>query len=100
MASLQFTVWASASAVAEGPVLNENVITIGGTSAASAGVVDPGGGNRARYVRVVADAICWVTWGGSPTALNDGTEGRMLGSENPEFFWIPADEKIAVIQRS
>jgi len=99
MATLQFTVWDTASSVANGPVKNEGTITIGGTSAAGA-VIDATGGNKGRRVRVFADTACWVTWGENPTAVNDGSEGRAMGAENPEYFDIPANLKIAVIQRT
>ncbi len=98
--ALQFTVWGTAAEVANGPVLNEGVIAIGGASVASAAVIDPTGDNRGRRVRLFAEAACYVTWGEDPTALNDGTGGRMLGAENPEYFDVPADFKIAVIQRT
>ena len=100
MATLQFTVWKGAGAVAQGPVVNEDIITISSTSAQSSGVVDPAGGNKTRFVRIMADGDCWVTWGADPTALDDGTEGRMMGAENPEYWWITADQKIAVIERA
>lgn len=100
MAKIQYTVWGSAAEVANGPVLNENIFTITGTTAQSPTVIDPNGGNRSRRVRVFADAAAWVTWGSDPTALSDGTGGRMIGAENPEYFDIPADEKIAAITRS
>ena len=99
MASLQYTVWRTASEVANGEVMNEGVVTIGVASAQSS-VMHADYGNRGCRVRLMADADCWVTWGEDPTALNDGTEGRMLGAENPEYFAILANEKIAVIQRT
>lgn len=101
MATLQFTSFWSANETGKGPVLNENVVTIAGTSAQS-GVMDPNGGNKPRSVRVAVDAKCWVTWGADPTALNDGTDGRMMGSDvsTVEYFDIPADHKIAVIERT
>ena len=98
MASLQYTVWRTASEVALGDVLNEGVITID-VSSAQSGVMKDTMENRNCRVRLMADADCWVTWGEDPTALNDGTGGRMLGAENPEYFDIRADYKIAVIQR-
>ena len=98
MADIQFTVWASAGEVAQGPVLNEGVVTIGAGSLQS-GAMDPTAGNRGRRVRLMSDADCWVTWGVNPTALDTGLGGRRLGSENPEYFDIPADQLIAVIER-
>ena len=99
MADLFFTVWDTAAEVANGPVKNENKVAIAGSSTASAGVVDGTGGNRSRRVRLWAGAACYVTWGESPTAVNDGTAGRPLGAENPEYFEIRADHKIACIQK-
>ena len=99
MATLFLTVWAGSESVAAGPVLNEQPVSIGGASVQS-GVMDPGGGNRSRTVRVMADTNCFVTWGSNPTAVSDGTEGRPMGAENPEYFFIKADEKIAVIERT
>ncbi len=99
MANLQYTVWDTAAEVANGPVKNENVVAIGGTSAQS-GLVDSSGSNRSRRVRVFAESACFVTWGENPTALANGTDGRMVGAENPEYVEIRADHKIAVIQRT
>ena len=98
MASLQYTVWATAAEVANGPVINENKVTVGGSSTQS-GAIDSGGGNRSRRVRLFTDTACFVTWGANPTVLQDFTEGRALGSENPEYVEIQADHVLAVIQR-
>ncbi len=99
MASLQYTVWASAAEVANGPVLNENLVTIGGSSTQSS-TIDAPGGNKSRRVRLFANAACFVVWGAAPqTALSDFTQGRALGSENPEYVEINADHVLAVIQR-
>lgn len=98
MSTLQYTVWDSASAVANGPVVNEQAISFT-TPSAAGGLIDANGGNKPRYVRVCSNADCWVTWGESPVAKTDGTDGRILGAENPEYFYILANEKIAVIER-
>lgn len=100
MATLFYAVWNTAAEVANGPVLQEGTVTIGGSSEATATVIDPTGSNRGRRVRLFADSNCFVTWGESPTAMNDGSGGRPMGSENPEYFDIQANHKIAVIQRS
>lgn len=100
MADVQYTVWRSAAEVANGPVLNENVVAIGAGSVQSDDVVWPGNGNRGCRVRLAADADCWVTWGKNPTAENDGTGGRRMGAENPEYFDILANEKIATRERT
>ncbi len=100
MASLQYTVWASAAEVANGPILNENVVAITGSST-QGGVIDSGGGLRSRRVRLFADAACFVIWGAATqTALSDFTQGRALGSENPEYVEIQANHVLAVIQRT
>jgi len=98
MPTLQLTVWESAAEVALGDLLLEEVITISGTSAPSASVIP--GTKRNRRVRLFSDTDCFVTWGpGTPVAKTDGTEGRMLAAESPEYFAIPAGEKVAVILR-
>lgn len=99
MSNLYFTVWDTAAEVANGPVKNEGAIAIAGTSAQSSAVVDATGGNRSRRVRLFAEAACFVTWGDNPTAVSDGTDGRAIGAENPEYVEILANQKIAVIQR-
>jgi hypothetical protein len=101
MATLQYTVFFSATETGKGPVLNENVIAIGGASAQSTTVMDPTAtlANQSRCVRITADANCWVIWGASPIALDTGLGGRMIGTGNPEYFDIPANHKLAVIAR-
>jgi hypothetical protein len=97
MATLQFTVWEYASDVANGDPIQEDVVAIGGGSLQSDPIV---GSNRKRQrVRVVCDTNAWVTWGANPTALDDGTAGRMMGQENPEYFEIEAGHRLAVIER-
>lgn len=98
MAKLFIAVFRASESVAAGPVLNEEAVDIGGVSTQS-GVMDSGGTNRSCTVRVMADTNCFVTWGADPTAVIDGSEGRPMGAENPEYFFIKSDEKIAVIQR-
>lgn len=98
MATLQYTVFHNAGATAQGPVLNEGVIAIAGTSTASSDTVD-GVTNEARRVRLFADTACFVTWGANPTALNDGSDGRMMAAESWEYVEIQANHKIAVIER-
>ena len=98
MADLFYRVWRTAAEVANGPVLNENKVAIGGGSAQS-GLINTGFGNESRRVRLFADTACFVTWGENPTVLSDGTEGMPVGAENPEYVEIRADHKIAVIQR-
>ena len=50
-------------------------------------------------VRIFSDADCFVTWGDDPTALVDGTEGRPIGANNPEYFAIQNGQRLAVINR-
>ena len=97
MATMQFTVWISAAEVAIGAVLQEGAVTISGTAAPSA--VITGEGRVKRRVRVMCDAKAWVHWGAGVTALDDGTAGRMMGAENPEYFDMEAGHIISVIER-
>jgi hypothetical protein len=99
---LQYTTFFSATETGKGPVLNENVITIGATTTTSPTTVDPTASpaNQSRCVRIAADANCWVTWAASPTALDTGLGGRMIGAGNPEYFDLPANFKIACITRA
>ena len=96
MASLHITAWEGAAEVALGDIVLEEVVTITGTSALSS--VIPGT-RKNRRVRLFSDVKCFVTWGVTPFALTDGTDGRMLGAENGEYFSIAAGAKIAVIER-
>jgi hypothetical protein len=98
MASLQFTVFDAAGSTGAGPVLQEGVIAIGATSAQGSEITP--GAVYTRIVRVTADADCWVTWGTSPTALNDGSEGRMFHASQVEYFQVAAGERFAVIERA
>lgn len=97
MPSLQITVWESAAEVATGELLFEEVVTISGTSNPSATTVP--GTRKNRRVRLFADTDCFVTWGVTPVAKIDGTDGRMMAAESPEYFSIAAGEKVAVIAR-
>ena len=98
MATLFYAVYEAAEQTALGIPLDENVVAIGGASVVSA--IMPGSGRQRQTVRLFADANCFVTWGADPTALAEGTEGRPLGAENPEYVSIEAGHKIAVIQRA
>ena len=99
MPTMQFTVWGAATATAEGPVLQEDVITIDVTATNTAAI--EGSGRKMRRVRIFCDTDAWVTWGAPGiTALIDGTEGRMMGAENPEYFPIEAGFEISVIARA
>lgn len=97
MSTLQLTVFSSASQTAQGNVIQEEIVTYTATSVQS-NVID--GLTLYRIVRLYSDADCFVTWGSNPTALTNGTEGRYIGANNPEYFSIPSGEKIAVIQRT
>lgn len=90
--------WSDAKEVALGDVLQEESFTTSATSAQGSAIT--GSNKIQRYVRIFSDAKVWVTWGSDPTATTDGTAGRAMGSENPEYFKITAGEKIAAITRS
>ncbi len=97
---LQISVFENAEEVLFGEPIQEEVVAIGAGSLTS----NPISGSTTapvpvRRVRFVADADCFVHWGDNPTALTDGSAGRMLGAENPEVFGIPAGKVIAVINR-
>jgi len=97
MASLQLTVFSNANSTAAGDVLQEEVVTVSGTSAQSS--VITGSGNY-RVVRIYSDVDCFLTWGSNPTALTDGPAGRFIGANNPEYFRLQAGERFAVIERT
>ena len=102
MATLYYCVFNNAGATAQGPVLSEGVVSIAGTSTSSTSVMDPNAAvaNEARRVRLFTDTNCFVTWGDSPTAVNDGSAGRPMTAESWEYVEIPANQKLAVISRS
>ena len=95
MATLFIAVFETAGSTAIGPPIQEEVVAVGAGSLQSNVIV----AGRDRIVRLFTDTDCFVTWGANPTALIDGTEGRPLGLDNPEYFQIPAGDKIAVITR-
>lgn len=97
MATLFYCVFDGASQVANADPLQEGTVNIAATSTQSAAI--NGTNKLRRVVRLFSDADCFVTWGENPTALNDGTAGRPLGAENPEYFNIEAEHLIAVIER-
>ena len=96
MPEFQMSVFQDAVSTALGPVIQEEKITISGTSAQTSALP---GTKRNRSVRIYSDTDCYVTWGENPTALTDGSEGRMVGANNPEYFSIPAGYKLAAIVR-
>lgn len=98
MATLFIGVWEDAEEVALGDPLQEFSINIAAMSTQSS-VTITGSGKKRRRARLFADANCFVTWGEDPTAKNDGSDGRPMGSENPEYHDIEAGHKIAVIER-
>ena len=97
MATLFFTVFAGAAEVAAGDPIQENIVSIGVSSAKSE--ILTGIGRKRHRVRIFADSNCFVTWAEDPTALADGTNGRPLEAGSAEYFDIEAGHKIAVIQR-
>ena len=98
MATLYFAVFESAAEVALGEPIQEGTVAIGATSAQSSAI--SGSGSKRKRVRVFCDSNAFVAWGADPTAENDGTGGRPMGSENPEYFDIQSGHKIAVIERA
>jgi len=98
MATLYFCVFESVGATALGDPLQEGSIAIGGASAQSIAI--NGSGRKRRLVRCYADTDCFLTWGANPTAVNDGSDGRPLGADNPEYFNIEAEHLLAVIART
>lgn len=100
MATLQYTVFSSANEVAHGDPVQEGAITIGGASTQGSALSSDGDSRKRMRVRIAVDSNCWVTWGTNPTALNDGTEGRMMVADQTEYFDIEAGHKIAVITRT
>jgi len=97
MATLQLTVFADATQVALGPVLQEEIVTYTSSSVQSNVIT---GSGLTRLVRFYSDADCFVHWGSNPTALTNGTAGRYVGANNPEYFSLSAGEKVAVIERT
>lgn len=97
MATLFFAVWDNANQTLLGKPLQEDSVAIGGGSLQSA--VIAGSKKEIRRVRLFADTDCFVTWGDNLTALQDGTEGRPFGAENPEVVGIEAGQTISVIER-
>ena len=98
MATLFIGVWGDASQTLIGQPIQEMTVAIGAGSLQS-GILTQGNNKVQRRVRIMADTDCFVTWGVDPTALNDGTQGRPMGAENPEVFGIESGWKIAVIER-
>jgi len=97
MAFLGVTVWRDANEVALGQPLQEFPVTIAAASTTSS-VAIVGSGRQRNRVRLAAQADCYVTWGESPTALQDGTDGRWMPRGMVEFHDIEADHYIAVIE--
>lgn len=96
MSELQITVFDGAGPTALGPVLLEEKITVSATSAQTTAMP---GTRLSRIVRVFSDVNIYLTWGVNPTALTDGSDGRMIGADNPEYFQVPAGQKLAAITR-
>lgn len=96
MATLFISVYRAAGSTALGTPSQEEVVAIGAGSLQSTAI---SGTRGDRVVRLYADVDCFAHWGSNPTALTDGTAGRPLGADNPEYFRIPVGDIIAVIQR-
>jgi len=101
MTKLFVTVFEGANATALGDPIQEEVVVIGAGSLKSAVITAAGASatNVRRVVRLYAIADCFVTWGADPTAVVDGTDGRAIGADNPEYFDIQAGHFVAVITR-
>ena len=97
MATMQMTIFEGASQTATGAVLQEEIVTISGTAAPTS--VIEGDGRKQVIARIYCDVDAWVTWGTGVTALQDGTEGRMIGANNPEYFRLEAGWSVSVIER-
>ena len=103
MTILFITVFRQAGSTALGDPLQEEKVAIGAGSlksnTISGSATSPVGTGKPTTCRLYAIADCFVTWGADPTALIDGSAGRALGADNPEYFNILSGDKIAVIQR-
>ena len=77
--------------VGEEPAINQQVITISGTSAQSAAF-----GVRTRFVRVHTDVACCLDFGTNPTAIQGSCE---MAANQTEYFGVvnATNVKIAVI---
>lgn len=96
--TLFFCVFEGANEVALGDPIQEDTVDFSGGEAKSSVIL--GDKRKRRRVRVMADDDCFVTWGADPTAVNDGSEGRPLGAENPEYFDVESGHKFSVIART
>ena len=97
MATLFFAVFAGAAEVAMGDPLQEDSVAIGGASDVTVAII--GTDRKRRRVRIFADADCFATWGETPVAKNDGTDGRPLAANVAEYFDIESGHQIAVIEK-
>lgn len=98
MGKMFFTVWEVAGDMTQGDPLQEGAVNIGSDSTQSTDIAED---NRKRKrVRVFVDTDAFVTWGGAPqVAKNDGTAGRPINAECPEYFDIQSGHVLAVIER-
>lgn len=97
MPTLYATIYENAVEVAKGMPLQEFPVAIGATSTVSPVIV--GSGRKIKTVRILVDSNCFVTTGESPVALNNGTGGRAMSADNPEYFDVESGHKLAVIER-
>lgn len=82
------------------PAITQNV-TIGSSSVQSAVFttttqVQPFTQNT-QHVRLAATSNCWVSFGSNPTA-NMNSNSVYLPANSPEYFYIVAGDRLAVIQ--
>jgi len=98
VATLFYAAFVDAVSTALGRVVVEDTVAIAGTAANSASL--PGTARERYKVRIMCDVDAFVTWDNPPIAAKaDGTEGRPMGAENPEYFDIEAGMEISVIER-
>ena len=94
MATLTATVYDSAAEVAMGYPLEELQVAVGGGSLQTDAITTSG--MEVKRVRLFTDTDCHVAFGDNPTATSANFP---LGAENPEYVWVKAGDKIAVIAR-
>ncbi len=98
MANLYITVFEGAGNTAAGDPIQEQRVVFSDPAANSSPIPDYG--NRRRHVcRILADGDCFVTWGSSPTAKGDGTDGRAISEGVAEYFSVEGGHQFSVIQR-
>lgn len=72
------------------PGITEQVVAIGGTSAASSAF-----SSATRFIRIDADTACYWTVGADPTA--DAADHRYIAAGSFEYVGVEPGHKLAVI---